>query len=507
MKKIIFSLLIILSLFLLTGCIENKNPDKEPDTGDKGKTDNPDDGEEDMDKDPVDLTIFTINDFHGVVFEKGDYAGLSKIGNFICNNYDDNVILLSAGDMFQGSAVSSMTRGRVVVDWMNYLEFDAMTIGNHEFDWSIQEVLKYSDGNEENGEANFPILCANCKDKSTGKLASWCVPYATFERMGVKIGVIGVIGQDEESDILETYVEMYDFTDEVTAIKKYTKVLRDEEKCDLVIVSAHCDTTYFNDTLASLKGNERIDVIINGHTHQAYYGYVKHADGTDIPYVQSGCYGTYVGRIDLTYNFKEKKVTYAKVENLKVLDYVTEGNQDIDDLMVRYQDYIDLANSELGYSNSYIDRSTMGVWIADNMAKAYNCDIGIINIGGVRSNGFPIYENQMIKYDSIFQILPFENTLQIVTVSGSILRDLFNNYSDSLFFSSNVDATSKRVNGSRIDDAELYTIITVDYLYAKSYYPFQRGYDHIDTAVLVRELTVDAVKENVKENGKFDIRK
>ena len=59
MKKIIFSLLILLSLFLLTGCIENKNPDKEPDTGDKGKTDNPDDGEEDMDKDPVDLTIFT----------------------------------------------------------------------------------------------------------------------------------------------------------------------------------------------------------------------------------------------------------------------------------------------------------------------------------------------------------------------------------------------------------------------------------------------------------------
>ena len=123
MRKLIFSLLIILSLLFMTGCLQTNNPDKkpdEPDTGDKGKTDNPDDGEEDMDKDPVDLTIFTINDFHGVVFEKGDYAGLSKIGNFICNNYDDNVILLSAGDMFQGSAVSSMTRGRVVVDWMNY---------------------------------------------------------------------------------------------------------------------------------------------------------------------------------------------------------------------------------------------------------------------------------------------------------------------------------------------------------------------------------------------------
>ncbi len=89
-------------------------------------------------------------------------AGIYKIGDFLIKekqNSPETTLIISAGDMFQGTAVSSMTRGRKpVVDAMNIIGFDAMTLGNHEFDWGIDVVLKYQDGKEENGEAKLSIF-------------------------------------------------------------------------------------------------------------------------------------------------------------------------------------------------------------------------------------------------------------------------------------------------------------------------------------------------------------
>lgn len=507
MKKIILILLFVFSIFAFASCeflnTDTNNP--KDDVKDTDTTDPEDDKDNTMAKDPVDLTIFAINDFHGVVFEKGSYAGISKIGSFLENNTDENTVLISSGDMYQGTAVSSMTRGRVMVDCMNYLGFDAMAVGNHEFDWGIEEILKYYDGDTENGEAEFPLLCANCKDLETGSLASWCVPYTVVERFGVKIGIIGVIGQNEESDILESNVRMYDFTDELTAIKKYSKILHDDEKCDLVIVSAHLDTSDINFRLANLTGSERIDVILNGHTHQAYKDIYTREDGSYIPMVQSGCYGTYIGRIDITYDPKTKMITKATCENIEAIKYAKSESQGIEDILAKYQEYIDLANSYLGTSKSYIDKYTMGPWISDQIKKIYDADVGIVNTGGVRGNAFPIQSGQELFYDSVFQMLPFENKIQVVEIKGSALISLLYS-SGSYFFSSNVSGDYLTINGNPIDSNRYYKIVTIDYLYEKSYLPFKDGINHISYDDLIREVIVTAISDNIKKNGKFDVR-
>lgn len=450
---------------------------------------------------PVSLTIYALNDFHGVLFENSKYAGISKLGEYITSNKNDGTIVVSSGDMFQGTAVSSMTRGRSVVDCMNYIGFDAMAIGNHEFDWGIDVVMKYQDGNLDNGEASFPFLCCNCTDLNTNELASWCKPYTVIERLGVKIGLIGVIGSDEESSITPSFVEGYDFTDEVVAIKKYTKILREDEGCNLVFILCHLDTSSINQKLVSFTGEYRIDAIFNGHTHQAYYGDYKRDDGSVVPYIQSGCYGAYLGKINIMYDRDQDKVIGASSMNYNALSKCKNESDDINNILTNYQEYIDIANQELGKTGITITRDIGGVWAATVLKEFGEGDVGICNVGGIRSNAFPMAKDSMINYDNIFAMMPFENTIVKCELLGS---DLIRFFSNSYYVSDNVDTVNYTINGESIDRSKYYTVVTIDYLYEKSYLPFLNyGKNPVKYDVLFREALVSAFKENVYENGKF----
>ena len=134
------------------------------------------------------LYIYAVNDFHGIVYKEGESVGLSRLFGYLRTQKEknpNNTVILSSGDMFQGSGLSSMSRGKIVLDAMNYVGFDAMAIGNHEFDWGLEEVTKYVDGSLENGEATFPILGANVLKVSDGKIADLLQPYVVIKRAGL----------------------------------------------------------------------------------------------------------------------------------------------------------------------------------------------------------------------------------------------------------------------------------------------------------------------------------
>lgn len=450
-------------------------------------------------------TIYTINDFHGCIFENGSQAGISKIGGFLKEKKDENpdtTLIISAGDMFQGTAVSSMTRGKSVLEVMNYIGFDAMTIGNHEFDWGIEEVLKYQDGDSTNGEADFPFLACNIRDKKTGKLADWATPYTIVEKNGIKFGIIGVIGVGEESDILTSYVEKYEFTNELNAIKKYTKILRSEEGADIVIVSTHSDTEAINVTLSSLTGDFKVDAIINGHTHSPYYGSLEYGDRTaGLPYVQSGCYGQYVGKITLTVFNKTKEVVSSDVTNLKATSYCYTPDENIDNIINKYQDEISKANEELGYSATFVTKDLGGAWCSNVIRDAGEAEVGIVNTGGIRANAFPINIGDLITYGDIFEMMPFENKIVSVSIKGSELINLID-YS-GLFVSTNVDRENKLLDGKKIENNEYYRVATIDFLFEKNNYPFKRGINVTKYDVLFRDAIAEATKANIMVNGKF----
>lgn len=450
------------------------------------------------------IKIYSINDLHGTFESSPTTSGLARISTYIKNNKDDLSLIISAGDMFQGTALSSMTRGRAMVEAMNAIGFDAMTIGNHEFDWGIDKVNKYNDGLSENGEANFPILVSNITDNSTGALASWATPYTVIKKGNYRIGIIGIIGHDQKSDILTSYVSNLTFTDELAAVKKYTKILRTTEKCDIVIVSAHTDTSSINNSLSALSGEYKINAILNGHTHQFYYGDLSYSRDVPLPYVQSSCYGKMLGFISLTVDRKTKEVvdSYANVFNTTTFN--VEEDEEVLKIYDDYKEYVDISNEELGISGERIDQQMGGKWAANVIRDAFKSQIGIINTGGIRGSGFPINNGDMIKYGDIFEIMPFENTIVTLELDGTTLLSVISK--GGIFLSNNVvvSGATVTVDGEKVVASRIYTVATIDFLFEKTSYPFEsNGVNVKRTGLLFREALVNDVKKQIKENNIF----
>lgn len=500
MRKIISYLLLLFIATFLVGCDETIIDDP---TTDEPTIDEPTINE---------LTIYSINDFHGALLEDGDKVGISKLGNYLINEKTTNpesTIILSAGDMFQGTAVSSMTRGKAVVEAMNIIGFDAMTLGNHEFDWGVNQIKAFFDKSEENGEASFPFLSANVNYKNNYELVEWANPYTIVNRGNLKIGIIGLLGTDQTNDILASHVKDYVFTDEFSAIKKYTKVLRSEEDCDIVIVSAHLDTADINYQLSSLTGDEKIDALINGHTHQQYYGELKYNREIPLPYVQSGSSGQYIGKITLEINSETKEVIDVASENMRATSVCHQESAEINHLMNNYQNYIDEAKSVLGVAGENIYKNITGIWMATAIQEKMGTDLGVVNSGGVRGSAFPIYANDNVSYGDIFEIMPFENTICSSTIPGKELLKILNYMNDGMYFSSNVTKSGQSyyINGVVVENGKLYRVGTIDYLFEKDYYPFMYGEEIVKTSILLREIMVDSVDEKIALYGKFYVTK
>ena len=502
MKKRILSLIVIVFLLIVfAGCEGNVNLPN-------GNNNNDNNTSNTTDKTEDTIYIYAVNDFHGIVYEEGNSVGLSKLFGYLHSKKEekpDNTIVLSSGDMFQGSALSSMSRGELVLDAMNYVGFDAMTIGNHEFDWGLDTIMRFQDGNSENGEATFPFLGANIINKNTNKIADGVKPYTVIKRAGLTIGIIGIIGYGEESDILTSYVKDYSFTREFAVIRQYAKELREQEKCDIVILSTHSDTQDLNNQIANLTGNEKIDVVFNGHTHQAYYGEISRSDhSTPMPYIQSGCYGRNIGTVTLTYDYVNHLVKSVSAINAKAQNVCKNKDPKIDEMFNKYQEYVDIANEKLGVSNVTMYQESGGYFAADALVSKYDVDLGVCNRGGIRGSGFPIYKEDMITYGDIFEIMPFENKVIVVELLGSvIINKLFSGADNYYFISTNVDVNNKTINGEKIDTSMYYKVATIDYLYEKTSQPFMNGRNAYNTNDLFRDVIALAVKENVKENGKF----
>ena len=136
------------------------------------------------------IDFYNFNDLHGK-FEDGDsHPGVDELTTYLESRreIDEHTVFVSTGDMWQGGSASNGTHGRIITDWMNYLGFEAMALGNHEFDWGTDAII-------ENVElAEFPILAINIYDNATGERAQFCEPSVMIERGGAQIGIIGAIG-------------------------------------------------------------------------------------------------------------------------------------------------------------------------------------------------------------------------------------------------------------------------------------------------------------------------
>lgn len=245
------------------------------------------------------ITILHTNDTHSRIEPlpetdrySPDKGGVLRRAKYIdeIRKEEKNVLLFDAGDFVQGTPYYNLFRGEIEVKAMNLMKYDAVTLGNHEFDYGLEglkELIKW---------AEFPIISTNYDFAGTD-LTEVPQQYTIIKKDGVKIGIIGLNVKPNGLIASSNYTGMK-FMDPLETGNKWATMLKNEKGCDVVVCISHLGYTS-DKQLAEMSHN--IDIIIGGHSHTFMQepDIIKNADNEDILIYQTQGRGVYVGRIDI----------------------------------------------------------------------------------------------------------------------------------------------------------------------------------------------------------------
>lgn len=207
---------------------------------------------------------------------------------------DKELLLLDSGDFSQGSPYYTMFKGDVETELMNIMGYDAATIGNHEFDFGLDNMARLFK------KVNFPIVCANY-DFTCTVVEGLVKPYVVIKRKGVKIGIFG-LSPKLEGLVMASTCAGVKYLDPIKTANDIADKLKNEEKCDVVICLSHLgwDEAGLND-MEMMAKTRNIDLVLGGHSHSYFQklNYVRNLDGKEIPNDQNGKHGIFVGKITL----------------------------------------------------------------------------------------------------------------------------------------------------------------------------------------------------------------
>jgi 5'-nucleotidase len=258
-----------------------------------------------------DLVILHTNDVHSQITPQitprliGDGQGLggyerreAYVRQVVKEHGKKNVLILDGGDFSMGSSPFAIYKGDVEIELFNVLGYDAVCLGNHEFDRGHEELAHRL------ANAKFDVLCANY-DFSESPINSLVKPYTIVKKGGKKIGIIGLIIDMKNMSMGRNSKKNPLFLDPTEVLNRLAAELKTVHKCDLVIALSHCGLYTGRDYNPSdeiiAAASENVDIIVGGHTHTYLEKMltVKNRKGEDVLIVQAGANGEYVGRLDL----------------------------------------------------------------------------------------------------------------------------------------------------------------------------------------------------------------
>ena len=262
------------------------------------------------------ITILHTNDVHSHVepFSK-DHSEFPNKGGFErratliseIRRQNPNTLLFDAGDIFQGTPYFNFYGGEIEFKLMSMLGYDAITIGNHDFDNGMDGLDKQLPN------AKFDIISSNYDFKNT-ILESKVSDYKIYNKSGIKIGVFG-LGIELEGLVSKDLYKETKYLDPIEIANDTAKKLKESENCDIVICLSHLGYKYekFPNKVSDLnlaKSTKNIDLIIGGHTHTFMNKpvVVKNNVGNDVLINQVGCFGLYLGRIDFSFDSDNNKI-------------------------------------------------------------------------------------------------------------------------------------------------------------------------------------------------------
>ena len=517
MKRLIALFLTVILCVSLIACNNNDNKDPLPNDGgadvdieENGGTDSKYDGHTDENNDKycddcgiVVVTTFdfyAINDLHGKFLDSQNTVGVGGLTTYLkkMTAFDDNPIILSSGDMWQGGAQSNLTKGLIVTDWMNSVGFASMTLGNHEFDWGESYV-------EKNAElAKFPFLAINIYERGTDNQVDYCESSVIVECDGLQVGIIGAAG-DNYSSISSDKVENIYFKtgSALTALVKAEAQRLRAEGADVIVYSLH--DGYAESTSGDISNSKLssyydaslsdgyVDIVFEGHTHR---GYVLR-DGENVYHLQNRGDNGGISHAELEYNFANKSYTVTKAEHVTSDNYDDfEADPIVDELVVKYKDTIAKADEVLGNNDASLDRSAICQTVARLYFEAgyerWGDKYDIVLGGGfmtVRSPGY--LHSGTIKYADLEAILPFDNQIVLCSIRGRDLVNKFLNTSNSNYFIYCGEYGNSIKNN--VDYNATYYVITDTY---SSQYKYNNLTEvaRYDETTFARDLLADYIK-------------
>ena len=443
------------------------------------------------------VDIYSLNDLHGKVNSSTSQPGIAGLTTYLKTVSDENSILISSGDIWQGSSESNLTHGALLTEWMNELGFVAMTIGNHEYDWSDEYLYNNSE------LADFPFLAINVYDKTTGERAEYATPSVVVSRGGIEIGIIGAIG-DCYSSISGEVVGDFEFKVgyELTALVKAEADRLKSQGVEFIVYSIHDGygssssgiNAVSNSALSSyydvaLSG-DYVDVVFEAHTHQSYIL----SDTKGVYHLQGGGENKGLSTVALRYNIANGNKSVVSPEIISSSAY---GSMSADPLVAvlleKYKDVIDGAYDVLGTNGKYrtdkeVEQIVANLYYQYGVEK-WGDEYDIILGGGfIRTRNPYNLKRGDITYSDIYSLLPFDNELVLCSITGRNLKRKFieTNNSDYYIAYGNNDISS-------IDDNTIYYVV-VD-TYTSSYvYNNLTEVARFGSGVYARDLFAEYVK-------------
>jgi 2',3'-cyclic-nucleotide 2'-phosphodiesterase (5'-nucleotidase family) len=415
----------------------------------------------------------------------------------------DGILLLSAGDTFQGTPVSNLFKGRSVTDVMNYLKFDAMAIGNHEFDWGM-DVLQHLIAS-----SRFPYLSANIKDERSRYLPG-VKPYIIVERKNVKIAIIGITTPEVPRITTPGRFKHMTVDGPEDILPRFIKKAKDEGAV-IIIVLSHLGLDADKDLAQRIAG---IHVIVGGHSHTALENPVV-VGNTII--VQAGAYGLYLGVLKLKIDPDTGRII-GHTEEKELEKVIASKDKPYDKEMARiihaYYARIQKEYSRVVGETSvplirYHQReSNIGNFVCDTMRKKTGTDIAFINSGAIRNN----IPKGRITREQVFTLLPFDNILVTMKLTGKQILEILEQNAKLEHGILQVSGMEIRYDlsepaGSRVrevyigrrslDPKKTYTVTTIDFLAAggDAFSPFKEG-KNIMYGTALRDVIVSYLEKH-----------
>lgn len=432
------------------------------------------------------VEVYAINDFHGAIKEEGSFPGIKTLGSYFADKGDDeNTVLISSGDMFQGSLESNYNSGHLLADVMNECEFDALSLGNHDFDWGL-EALKSNKDRVSSDGYQTPYLCANLYNYSSSsgegnvQQSEYGGEYTVkVQENGLRVGIIGAIGRQQLTSITSTYMQDVCFKDPAPIIKSISDKLRVEEDCDVVILSFHAGQSSILGqgitSTSSVSGKPYVDLVLCAHTHK-----FESTKENGVIFTQNDDKGENASHVTLTVSESGEVSGELKTITASEMKAEVQKNgydQTISNLVASYGQETDAVGSQvLGtlsgnfYSSEQLPNLVAQAMLEEASESFSNIDIAMVN------NGRASLYSGSLTYSSLFSALPFDNEIYILETNGNtLIKEAGYNY-----------IARGREEAFENTSTSTYRVAVIDYLAVHQ--DVSRAYDYFPGFTLVGKI-------------------